>query len=65
MALREAPEPFSLRAQASAPSTTSAYSDICAAAVISDGFVVASRGVNLPIEWRSPVSATTTVSCRS
>src|SRR5437879_11991600 len=55
-------------AQRSAPSTTSAYSGICAAAVISDGFVVASRGVNFLIEFRSPVSHTTTVtwlSCSS
>src|ERR1041385_4641287 len=55
-------------AHASAPSTTSAYSGICAAAVISDGLVVASRGVNFLIELRSPVSHTATViefSCSS
>src|SRR4051812_21515697 len=48
-------------AQRSAPSTTSAYSGICAAAVISDGLVVASRGLSFLIELKSPLSATTTV----
>ena len=43
----------------------SAYSFIWAAAVISDGFVVASRGLNFSIEWMSPVSATVTVTLLS
>ena len=36
-----------------------------AAAVMSDGFVVASRGLNFSIELMSPVSATTTVTSLS
>src|SRR5262245_28182069 len=56
-----APPPASFSAHARPPSTTSAYSGIWAAAVMSDGFVVASRGLNSLIELMSPVSATVTV----
>ena len=66
MSSRSAPLlPLSRRAQSSALRTTSWYSGICAAAVMSEGLVVASRGVNLRMEWMSPVSATTTVICFS
>ena len=56
-----APAPASFFAQPSASSTSCAYSFICAAAMMSDGFVVASRGLNLRMALMSPVSATTTV----
>ena len=59
------PAPASFFAQPSASSTTCAYSFICAAAMMSDGLVVASRGLNLRIALMSPVSATTTVICES
>jgi hypothetical protein len=48
-------------AQTSASSTSFAYAGIAAAVVMSDGFVVASRGLNFSIELMSPVSETTTV----
>ena len=56
---------ISLRESRNAPSTMSRYASICAAAVISDGFVVASRGLNVSIDLMSPVSATTTVMAAS
>ena len=65
MSSRLAPRGTSRRAHSSAARTTSWYSGICAAAVINDGLVVASRGVNLRMEWMSPVSATTTVTAFS
>ena len=61
MASLLASAPASLRAQASASSTSGAYSFIWAAAMMSDGFVVASRGLYLRIALMSPVSETTTV----
>ena len=61
LAFGAAPSAACFSAQRSAPSTTSAYSGICAAAVMSDGLVVASRGLNFSIDFRSPVSQTTTV----
>jgi hypothetical protein len=45
----------------STPSTMGWYCGSCAAAVISEGLVVASCGRNFSIESISPVSATTTV----
>ena len=56
------PPPFvSLRDQTSASSTSLAYAGIAAAVAMSDGLVVASRGLNFSIELMSPVSETTTV----
>src|SRR5208282_2119519 len=60
MRLLSAPPAF-FSAQRRALSTTSRYSGIWAAAVISEGLVVASRGFHCSIEWRAPVSATVTV----
>ena len=57
--------PSSLRASTSTPSTMGWYCGICAAAVISEGLVVASWGRNFSIASMSPVSATTTVYWRN
>ena len=42
-----------------------AYSGFCTALRMSEGLVVASRGWNWASWWKSPVSATTVVYCRS
>ena len=64
----DAAAPKVARAAFKVSSTIAWYCGICDAAVISDGLVVASRGVNFSIASISPVSATTTViafSCSS
>ena len=57
--------PQSVRACFSVASSMPWYWGIWAAAVISDGLVVASRGLKVSIAWMSPVSATTTVISRN
>ncbi len=44
-------------------SSSGLYSAFCTAFRISDGLVVASRGLNCTNCWKSPVSATTVVYC--